>query len=180
MALAFILIALLVVTSSRAAFVAQSDNVANSVSTPSILLSDNDTTAMFSVPALIPGQVEDRCINVTYAGTADPTRVSLFSAGTPTGTLAPYLDLRIEYAPDTRDAFGSCTSFPETGTDVYSSGTLANFAGTRTTHLNSLTMWDPPAGTQTMTFRFRISVQDVTAAADKTTTFGFTWETRTS
>jgi hypothetical protein len=31
-----------------------------------------------------------------------------------------------------------------------------------------------------MTFRFRISVQDVTAAANRTTTFGFTWETRTS
>jgi hypothetical protein len=181
MALAFILIALLVVTSSRAAFVAQSDNVANSVSTPSILLSDNDTTtAMFTVPDLVPGQVTDRCIDVTYAGSADPTQVSLFSAGTPTGTLASYLNLSIEYAPDTTDAFGSCASFPLAGTDVYSSGTLSGFATTHTTHDNSLTMWDPPAGTQTMTFRFRISVQDVTAAANKTTTFGFTWETRTS
>jgi hypothetical protein len=180
MALAFILIALLVVTSSRAAFVAQSDNVANSVSTPSILLSDNDTTAMFSVPALVPGQFEYRCIDVTYTGSADPTQVSLFSAGTLTGTLASYLNLSIEYAPDTTDAFGSCASFPLAGTDVYSSGTLSGFATTHTTHDNSLTTWDPPAGTQTMTFRFRISVQDVTAAANKTTTFGFTWETRTS
>jgi hypothetical protein len=179
MALSFILIALLVVTSSRAAFVAQSDNVANSVSTPSILLSDNDTTAMFSVPALVPGQFENRCIDVTYAGTADPSQVSLFKAGDPTGTLAPYLDLRIEYAPDTTDAFGSCSTFPTVGTLVYN-GTLADFAATRTTHLNSLTTWDPPSGTQTMTFRFRISVQDNTAAANKTTTFGFTWETRTS
>jgi hypothetical protein len=168
-----------VVTSSRAAFVAQSDNVANSVSTPSILLSDNDTTAMFSVPALVPGQFEYRCIDVTYAGTADPTRVSLFAAGNPTGTLAPYLDLSIEYAPDTTDAFGTCTSFPPGATPVYD-GTLSGFATTHTTHDNSLTTWDPPAGTQTMTSRFRISVQDVTAAANKTTTFGFTWETRTS
>ena len=179
MALAFILIALLVVTSSRAAFVAQSDNVLNQVSTPSILLSDNDTTAMFTVPALVPGQFENRCIDVTYAGTADPSQVSLFTAGNPTGTLAPYLDLSIEYAPDTTDAFGSCSSFPPAGTLVYS-GTLADFAATRTTHDNSLTTWDPPAGTQTMTFRFRISVQDVDAAANKTTAFGFTWETRTS
>jgi hypothetical protein len=179
MALAFVLVSLLVVTSSRAAFVAQSDNAANQVSSASILLSDNDTTAMFDVDGLIPGQFENRCIDVTSASTVDPTQVSLFTAGAPTGTLAPYLNVVIEYAPDTGDAFGSCASFPVSGTPVYS-GTLADFSANRTTHSNSLTSWDPGPGTETRTFRFRISVQDVTAAANKTTTFGFTWETRTS
>ncbi len=181
MALAFILVALLVVTSSRAAFVAQSDNLANQVTSASVQLSDDDNgTAMFdNVTGLIPLQPVDRCIDVTYTGTVDPTAVSLFSAGTPTGTLAPHLNLTIEYAPDTGDDFGLCGAFPPVGTPVYD-GTLAGFSTARTGHLNSLTTWDPAAGTETRTFRFRITVQDVATAANKTTSFGFTWETRTS
>ena len=48
-ALTFILIALLVVTSSRAAFVAQNDNTTNQVTSAAIALTDNDSgTAMFT------------------------------------------------------------------------------------------------------------------------------------
>ena len=90
-ALTFILIALLVVTSSRAAFVAQNDNTTNQVTSAAIALSDNDSgTAMFdAVPNVTPGQTYERCIDVTYTGTVDPTAVMLYATGTPTGTLAP-------------------------------------------------------------------------------------------
>ena len=72
-ALAFILIALLVVTSSRAAFVAQSDNATNQVSSAAIQLTDNDNgVAMFNnITGLVPGQVVDRCLDVTYTGSID-------------------------------------------------------------------------------------------------------------
>jgi hypothetical protein len=181
MALAFILVALLVVTSSRAAFVAQSDNAANQVSSASVTLTDNDNGGVMfdNVPGLIPGQVVERCIDVTYTGTADPALVSLFSAGTSTGTLAPYLNLTIDYAPDTTDAFGSCTNFPASPTSVYS-GTLGAFSTARTDYASGLTTWNPAPGSETRTFRFRVVVQDNAAAANSTTTFGFTWETRTS
>ncbi len=179
-ALTFILIALLVVTSSRAAFVAQNDNSTNTVTSAAIALSDNDaTTAMFNnVTGMIPGTTYERCIDVTYTGTIDPTAVMLYATGAPTGTLAPYLDLTVQVGADTPAAFRDCTGFVSTGT-LYT-GTLDNFANTRTGHANGVTTWDPIGSPETRTFRFVLTVQDTTAAAAKTTTFGFSWETRTS
>ena len=178
-ALTFILVALLVVTSSRAAFVAQNDNSTNQVTSAAVALTDNDNgTAMFNgVTGLMPGTTEERCIDVTYTGTIDPTAVMLFASGTPTGDLAPYLDVTIQVGTDTTPAFRDCTGFVSAGT-LYT-GTLANFASTRTSYANGLSTWNP-AGNETRTFRFAISVQDNNAAAGLTSTFGFTWETRTS
>ena len=179
-AFTFILIALLVVTSTRAAFVAQNDNSTNQVTSAAIALSDNDsTTAMFNnVTGMIPGTNYERCIDVTYTGTVDPTAVMLYATGAPTGTLAPYLDLTVQVGADTPAAFRDCTGFVSTGT-VYT-GTLANFASTRTGYANGVTTWDPIGSPETRTFRFLLTVQDTTAAAGLTTTFGFSWETRTS
>jgi hypothetical protein len=181
LALAFILISILVVTSSRAAFVAQSDNATNQVSSATVQLADNDLgTAMFNnVTNLVPGQVVDRCIDVTYTGTVDPTAVQLYIAGTPTGTLGTYLNLTIDYAPDTADAYGSCATFPGSPTPVYN-GTLAAFATAHAAYATGATTWNPAGGPETRTFRFRISVQDNVAAVGLNSTFGFSWETRTS
>src|ERR671929_1637124 len=112
-ALSFILIALLVVTSSRAAFVAQNDNTSNQVTAAAVDLTDNDSgTAMFNnVTGLMPGTNVDRCIDVTYTGTVDPTAVLLYVNAAPTGTLAPYLNLTIDVGADTADAFRTCTAF---------------------------------------------------------------------
>jgi hypothetical protein len=180
-ALTFILIALLVVTSSRAAFVAQNDNSTNQVSSAAITLTDTDNgTAMFNaVPNMIPGTVYERCIDVTYTGTVDPTAVKLYASGTPTGTLAPYLDLVIQVGTDSTPVFGDCTGFVSSGT-IYTGGTLDAFATARNSYLNGVTGWDPIGSPETRTFRFVLTVQDTTAAAAKTTTFGFSWETRTS
>ena len=179
-ALTFILIALLVVTSSRAAFVAQNDNSTNQVSSAAITLTDNDsTTAMFNnVTNMIPGTTYERCIDVTYTGTVDPTAVILYASGTPTGTLAPYLDLTVQVGADTPAAFRDCTGFVSSGT-LYT-GTLDAFATARTSYANGVSTWDPVGSPETRTFRFVLTVQDNTAAAGKTTTFGFSWETRTS
>jgi hypothetical protein len=183
-ALTFILIALLVVTSSRAAFVAQNENTTNQVSSAAIALSDNDsTTAMFdNVPNMVPGQTYERCIDVTYTGTVDPTAVMLYATGTPTGTLAPYLNLTIQIGADTAAPFRDCTGFSSAGT-LYTGGTLADFASSRTNFTNGVSTWDPtgpPSSPDTRTFRFVLIVQDNTAAAAKNTTFGFSWETRTN
>jgi hypothetical protein len=180
LALAFILVALLVVTSSQQAFTAQNDNTNNSVTSATVALTDNDSsTAMFAnVTGLLPAVNVDKCIDVTYTGSVDPTAVLLYAAGAPTGTLAQYLDLTIDIGADTPDAFRSCTSFVSSGT-LYS-GTLAAFATGHAGYATGVTTWDPSTSPETRTFRFRISVQDTTAAAGLTTTFGFSWETRTS
>jgi hypothetical protein len=179
-ALSFILIALLVVTSSRAAFVAQNDNVTNQVTAAAVDLSDNDAgTAMFAnVTGLMPGTDVDRCIDVTYTGTVDPTAVLLYINAAPTGTLAPYLNLTIDIGADTADPFRTCTGFTPSA-NVYT-GTLAAFATANNSYATGLSTWDPVGSPETRTFRFRISVQDNAAAEGLTSTFGFSWETRTS
>jgi hypothetical protein len=179
-ALSFILIALLVVTSSRQAFVAQNDNVSNQVTAATIDLADNDAgTAMFAnVTGLMPGTDVDRCIDVTYTGSVDPTAVLLYVNAAPTGTLGPYLDLTIDIGADTADAYRSCTSFVSSAT-LYS-GTLSGFASTYGNYATGLSTWDPTGSPETRTFRFRLSVQNDPAAEGLTSTFGFSWETRTS
>jgi hypothetical protein len=179
-ALTFILIALLVVTSSRAAFVAQNDNSTNQVTSAAIALTDTDSgTAMFNgVTNLMPGAPVERCIDVTYTGTVDPTAVLLYASAAPTGTLTPYLNLTVQMGTDNTPVFGDCTGF-SSGATVYS-GTLTNFAATHLSHATGATTWNPIGSPETRTFRFVLTVQDNTAAAAKTTTFGFSWETRTS
>ena len=180
LALAFILVSLLIVTSSRAAFVAQNDNSTNQVTSAAIALTDNDSgTAMFAgVTGLMPGTDVDRCIDVTYTGTVDPTAVLLYISGAPTGTLSPYLNLTIDVGVDTADAFRTCTAFVSSAT-VYS-GTLADFATNYAGFATGSTTWNPGVGPETRTFRFRLAVQDNAAAAGLTSTVGFSWETRTS
>src|SRR3954447_13904030 len=170
-ALSFIVIALLVVTSSRAAFVAQNDNVTNQVTAAAVDLTDNDSsTAMFNnVTGLMPGTTVDRCIDVTYTGSVDPTAVLLYTSGAPTGTLAPYLNLTIDVGADTADAFRTCTAFVSSST-LYN-GTLSDFATNRAGYAPGLSTWDPAGTGETRTFRFRISVQDNAAAEGLTSTF---------
>jgi hypothetical protein len=164
-ALSFILVALLVVTSSRAAFVAQTDT-------------DSGTAMFDNVTQLAPGTTVDRCIDVTYSGSVDPTAVLLYATSAPTGNLAQYLNLTVDIGADSPDAFRSCTNFAATST-LYT-GTLAGFASTHQTYATGLVTWDPATSPQTRTFRFRISVQNNPAAEGQTAGFGFTWETRTS
>lgn len=179
-ALSFILVALLVVTSSRAAFNAQTENSPNQVSTAAIDLTDNDAgTAMFAnVTGLLPGPTVDRCIDVIYTGTVNPTAVLLYATSAPSGGLSAYLNLTVDVGPDTADGFGTCTSFTSTAT-LYT-GTLAGFATAHSGYGTGLSTWDPVGSPETRTFRFRVSVQDDQAAEGQTSTFGFTWETRTS
>ena len=180
LALSFIAISVLVVTSSRAAFVAQNENVTNQVSSAAVDLTDNDSgTAMFNnVTGLMPGSTETRCIDVTYTGTVDPLAVMLYSSGAPSNTLAPYLNLTVEVGSDPTPVFRDCTGFVSAGT-LYT-GTVQGFHTTHGSYAAGLSAWDPSASPETRTFRFSISVQDVPAAEGLTTTFGYSWETRTS
>ncbi len=107
--------------------------------------------------------------------------MKLYRSGVPTGTLAPYLNLTILMGTGTTGTggtFASCTGFSSTGT-IYS-GTLADFATNRTDYASGVTAWDPVGGPETRTFLFRISVVDTPAAEGLNSTFGFSWETRTS
>ena len=141
-------------------------------------LSDSDAgTAMFGGDTLVPGSPLDRCIEVNYDGANNPGPVLLYAAAT-SGDLAPYLDLTVHMGSAAAGAFGSCGSFSATQS-IYT-GTLADFASTHTNYANGLFTWNPSDAQETRSFRFRVTVQDVPAAAGKSASFGFTWRTEAS
>lgn len=174
---ALLLVVFLVLSTSRAAFTATTDNPANSVSTGSISLVDDDSgSAMFAaVPDLGPLDSVARCIHVDYTGSLDAEPIALYATGAPGGTLAPYLDLTIEIGDDNDDDFPECGSFVPTS--VLFSGTLASFAATHTDYASGLETWDP-AGPSARTFRVTVTVQADPLAEGRSADWGFTWEAR--
>lgn len=178
-ALSFTLVALLVVSGSHAAFVDQSENVANHATSSSVDLTDDaGGTAMFpNEQGLAPGTPVERCITVTYAGTIDPRPVRMYSASI-SGALAPYLNLTVQVGPSIGAGSGSCAGFSASGT-VYS-GTLSGFAAAHPDFDSGVTAWDPAGAGEARTFRFQLEVQDDPAASGQSATFGFTWEVRAS
>jgi hypothetical protein len=143
-----------------------------------VLLTDNGAgTAMFNGPVLAPGGAVERCIAVTYSGNVDPGPVRLYAAMT-YGDLAPLLDLTVEVGKDGPGTFGGCAGFVATGT-LYS-GTVAGFVASHPGYDTGRTAWDPWRDKEARIFRFTVTVQDIPAAAGKTATFGFSWETRAS
>lgn len=140
-----------------------------------VTLSDSDAgTAMFGGETLLPGVPVERCIEVSYDGADDPGPVRLFTTTT-SGDLAPYLDLTIDMGSAAPGAFGGCGSFAASQT-IYT-GTLGAFASSHSSYATGDSAWTPSAAQETRTFRFRLKVQDVAAAAGKSASFGFTWRT---
>ena len=138
-------------------------------------LSDSDAgTAMFGGETLLPGVPLDRCIEVNYSGADNPGPVLLYAA-TASGDLAPYLDLTIHMGSAAAGAFGSCGSF-SASQSIYT-GTLAGFASAHSDYATGRFTWNPSDAQETRSFRFRLTVQDVPAAAGKSASFGFTWRT---
>jgi hypothetical protein len=140
-------------------------------------LTDSDAgSAMFTDgTALAPGISLDRCIEVTYTGSADAQPVLLYAAAT-AGDLAPYLDLTVEVGEQAPGSFGTCGGFVSSGT-VFT-GTLADFAAGHADYGTGLTTWEPTGSEDARSFRFSVSVRDDPAASGRSVSFGFTWELR--
>ncbi|MCB1002832.1 MAG: hypothetical protein KDB35_01465 [Acidimicrobiales bacterium] len=164
-------VSVLVVTSSRAAFVDTTDNPSNTFSAGDVVLDDDDAgSVLFNVANMAPGDSRTRCIAVTYTGslTAD---VHLY--GTVGGTgLADYLD--VDVAVGTGGDFASCTGFSATST-LYT-GTLASFGASRTNFANGLGGFNGATDPSTRTYRITVTLQDDNAAQARSATAGFTWE----
>jgi hypothetical protein len=138
-------------------------------------LSDSDEgTAMFPGETMLPGVAIDRCIEVSYDGSDDPGPVLLYAAST-SGDLAPYLDLTIDMGSAASGSFGSCGTFASSR-GIYT-GTLGDFASSHSSYRTGRFTWNPSEAQETRSFRFRLTVQDVPAAAGKSASFGFTWRT---
>ncbi|MGA2512612.1 MAG: hypothetical protein ABSG37_03230 [Candidatus Limnocylindrales bacterium] len=171
---AFVVVGALVVVGSRAAFSATTANSANSWSSGTVVLADDDSgSAMFTVTAMKPGSSNVKCIAVTYSGSLTPATINLY--GTVAGSgLSTYLTTTVEIG--TGGSFSSCTGFISTST-IYS-GTLANFGTTYTNWATGLATWSPASTPDSRTFRVTTTLPSGTgnAAQGLNATATFTWE----
>lgn len=161
---------------SNAAFTATTSNDANTFSSGTVVLADDDAAnVMFNASGLTPGDTATKCINVSYSGTV-AANVKLYATGYTNTGLAEYLDFTIEEGTGaTGGATFDCTGF--TGPTSLHTGTLAAFGTANTAYASGLSSWQP-AGATTRSYRMTYTVRDVNAAQGKSAGLNFTWEAR--
>jgi predicted ribosomally synthesized peptide with SipW-like signal peptide len=180
--LAVMLVGLLTLSGSRAAFSDTTSNTNNSLSTGTVTLIDDDTgLAMFSVTDMAPLDTAINCIEVEYAGSLTGLNPVVLYAGANGGGdtgLGTYLDLTIEVG--TLATFNDCSSFAAIGTMV-SGGTVADFAAANTDYASGVaTGWTPVAAGETRAFRVTVALQDDNAAQGLVGQPTFTWEVQSN
>ena len=163
-------VSVLVMTSSRAAFVDTTDNTSNQFQAGTVQLTDDDggVTRLFNLSNMAPTVMRENCIRVDYTGSL-ASNVHLYGASS--GALGQYLDVTIDVG--TGGSFNDCTGF--TGSNLYT-GTLSNFAASRTNFTNGLQGWNGATNPSNRTYRIRVTLQDNNAAQGLSATADFTWE----
>jgi hypothetical protein len=172
--LAFLLVGLLVVSGSRAAFSATTGNSGNTFSSGTVTLTDDDAgSAMFTASGMKPGSSSTNCIAVTYGGSLVPADVKLYGSTGGTG-LSSYLNVTLDIGAG--GSMGSCGGFVSSST-LYS-GTLAAFVAAHSDWSTGQASWTPASTPDSRTFRFVMSLPSGTsnAAQGLTATATFTWE----
>jgi hypothetical protein len=143
--------AVFVYQGTSAAFTDSTSNGANTWSSGSVALSDDDSgAALFSTGPLVPGDSGSRCIAVTYSGTVT-AGVRLYATAV-SGGLAPYLDLDVEEGAGVGNvgSAADCTGF--SGTSVWS-GTLASFGTAATSWASGVGSFAPTGAGQVQVYR---------------------------
>lgn len=185
-----LMISLLVVTGSRAAFTASTDNATNTFSSAStITLTDDDNGAtLFTVTGLTPGARVENCIEVTFAGASANADIRMYTGAFTTGDLDPALNIEVTIgsgasfaATETGPALGGgdCSDFVA-GTFVFPMGPLALFE-TNASYVTAVPAWNTSNTSQGNVQVYRIVVEmDATAGnafADKQSgEVTFVWE----
>ena len=169
-----LVMSLLVVTGSRAAFTASTANGVNTFTAGTVTLADDDAgSVMFNLTGMKPGDTATKCVNVTYTGSL-AADVKLY--GTVGGTgLADYLDTTVDIG--TGAAGGApldCTGFV-LGSNL-SSGTLTAFGAAHTNYGNGLGGFAGATNPTTRSYRVTVTLQDNNLAQGKTASLAFTWE----
>jgi predicted ribosomally synthesized peptide with SipW-like signal peptide len=119
------------------AFSSQTDNPGNSVTSGTVVLSDNDAgSALYALSNAKPGDSQASCIKVTYSGSLDSS-VRIYTPST-VGALAPSVNLKIEPGTQATPSFPSCTGFTPDGGGALYEGTLSGFAGEHGSFANGI------------------------------------------
>ena len=174
-----VVVSVLVVSSSVAAFTSTTSNAGNSFTAGTVALVDDDLAAViFTVTDMVPGTTTTDCIEVTYQGTvANPSAVKIYSGGyTDSGNYDTYLNLTIEEG--TGGVFGNCTGFTLENT-IESAGTLSDFDTAHTNYATGAGVWDPAATPESKTYRITVALDSAAPDAEQgesVTAMTFTWE----
>lgn len=173
-AAAVLLVSVLALRASSAAFSDTTGNAGNSFAAGTVVLVDNDAgVAMFNATNLKPGDSAVGCIEVTYQGSLD-AQVRMYGTVAGGDGLADYLDLTIE-----RGVSG-CTGFVSAVTvwDTASDGDLGVFLALPSNYANGVDTWGVTGGApdDMIGYRLTITQQDDNAAQGKSATVDFTWE----
>ncbi len=186
---ALLLVAMLVVRTSQAAFVATTTNEGNSFNAGSVTLTDDDAgNAMFEVTGMVPGEDVVECIEVSYEGSfTQPQEVRLYSGGyaqvlgpeSGSQGLGDYLLLTVEVGDG--GEFEDCGGFtPATGPPIVAAETLADF-GAATDYAGGVDTWTPSSTGDSRTFRFTVELAEDTPDTEQGAGVSdavFVWEVR--
>lgn len=150
-AIALLIVSILVVTRSRAAFTTEDAGADVSFAAGSIQLTDDDLgSSLFAVQDMIPDRPEQDCIVVSYEGNVLPVQVTLASEAE--GDLADLLDVAVERGDG--GAFHDCTGFRPRAT-VFT-GTLSQLAAG-----DPVDAFSVQESSSAQTFRFTFTLADV-------------------
>lgn len=170
---AMLLISVGVTRMSSAAFTAHSDTGAGWESGRVSVTDDDAGQALFDTATnglLDGGSTQTNCIAVTYNGTFTKD-VAIRLHATTSGTLAPYLDLKVEEG--TGGGAGTCAGFSAT-TTVHE-GTLEGFGAAHPDAANGASAWVVTGTPETRTYRFTVTVQNIPAAQNKAAAATLAW-----
>jgi hypothetical protein len=168
------------------AFSATTQNPGNEISTGTVQFTDNDAgAALYNLTAAKPGSSVSRCIKTTYTGTL-PATVRLRTSTTTSGSLAPYVDVKITQGTSTSTTFPDCAGFTPaaTGSTLFT-GTLAAFGATHGSYDSGIAT--APAGQTTwstgtsVVFKIDATLQTTTPESGQGSSSGvhdFVWEAR--
>lgn len=182
-AAALAIVGLGTLSTTRAAFSANTGNSGSSFTAGTVALTDDDANSvLFNVPAMLPGRSVVKCINVTYAGV--PADVRLYGAVTNLpagkGPLAGYLTTLVEEGTGATGTNSfSCANFTPTSTVhgvAVNNVTLADF-GTKTNFANGIPVLAAAnAGNAGRSYRITMTLADDNTAQGKDASVTFTWE----
>lgn len=176
-AVPMLLVGLLAMSASRAAFAFTTDNSANVVGAGTVdLVGEGPGPALFNASALSPNQTLVNCIVIYHDTARNPGVMRMYSGGfTDSGNLADYLNLTIEEGSG--GSSGNCEGFVAQHTIAV--GTLTDF---NTNHTNYTTGagFSSVATPHSMTYRITVTLDAATPNAqqgEKLTALAFIWET---
>jgi hypothetical protein len=163
----------------QSAFTSTVRNPGNRFEAGSITLtgSVDQASALFDLHGLKPGAAASRCIKVTYASTG-ALAASLKLHGTTTGTLGPYLKLKVSRGsfPGAPPAGGACTGFAAAPATPLYDGVLASFPSSYATGLADTDgAWTDG---ESAVYKIDVELADDDAAQGRSATHEFVFEAR--